>query len=125
MKTNESLIPIKKLHLANFIIDTIVYLIIISVIIWILRNTIDQYYIRYISIVIYFLYYFLFEYIIGQTPGKMITRTRVFYNHQDLRIIMLILRTFSRFIPLDIISYLFFKRGLHDWISKTNLIKKQ
>jgi len=71
------------------------------------------------------LYYFLFEYFSGQTIAKMITKSKVVsstdrYNYYFIRIFI---RSLTRLIPLDIISYIFVGRGLHDWISKTSVIK--
>ncbi|MCK3686387.1 RDD family protein [Maribellus sp. YY47] len=125
METTNSLIPNKSLRLIDFIVDTIIYLVITSLIIVAIRDTTEQQYVRYISAGIYFFYYFIFEYFSGQTPGKMITKTQIVYNNQEFKILKLFTRTIIRFIPIDILSYLFFKRGLHDWISNTKLIKRQ
>lgn len=91
----------------------------------IFKNDIAQEKVKWISILVYFLYYLIFEYSKGQTLGKMITRSKVvsITENKDYFFIQIILRTLMRFIPLDILSYLFLYRGLHDWISKTNIIK--
>ncbi|RIJ46588.1 hypothetical protein D1614_18120 [Maribellus luteus] len=125
MEKTENLIVNKTIRFVDFIIDTLVYLIVMVLLVFVLRDYVDQYYIRYISVVVYFLYYFLFEYLVGQTPGKMITKARVVCNNPEFRVLKLFIRTVSRFIPIDIISYLFFVRGFHDWTSKTSLIRKQ
>jgi len=80
---------------------------------------------KWISILFYFLYYFIFEITNGQTFGKIITRTRVISltENKNYFFIQVFGRTLMRFIPIDIFSTLFYKRGLHDWISKTAVIK--
>lgn len=107
----------------NFVIDTILYTILIVVLIIVLNNNVDQQYIKWISVVIYFLYYFLFEYFLKQTPGKIITKTSVvsLTQNKNSGFLQIFLRTIMRFIPLDIISYLFSYRGFHDRISKTSI----
>lgn len=89
------------------------------------KNEIEQEKVKWYSILIYFLYYLLFEYFTGQTPGKMITRSKVasLPDNKDYYFIRITLRTLMRFIPFDMLSYLFSYRGLHDRISKTTIIK--
>lgn len=115
----------KTLRFANFILDTAIYFLLVVFILIILRNSIEQEKVKWISISIYFLYYFLFEYFKGQTLGKIITRSRVIAlpDKNKNYFLRIILRTFMRFIPIDILSYLFSYRGLHDWISQTTIIK--
>ena len=119
MKTN------KTLRLFNFLIDTGIYLILMIVFLRIFRNVIDKENVKWISIVCYFLYYFLFEYIKGQTIGKMITQSKVvsLNGNRNTFFIQILGRTLMRFIPIDIVSYLFTTNGLHDWISKTAIHK--
>jgi uncharacterized RDD family membrane protein YckC len=117
----------KTLRFVNFILDTLIYLSITTLIVYVFKNQIAQDNVKWISVLIYFLYYFLFEFIMKQTPGKLITRSAVItisknYNYFFAQIL---LRTLMRFIPLDILSYLFVERGLHDWISKTTVAKMQ
>lgn len=115
----------KTLRLINFLIDTGIYLILMILFLGILRNMIDKETIKWISIACYFLYYFLFEYIKGQTIGKMITKSKVvsLTGNTNTFLIQILGRTLMRFIPIDILSYLFTTNGLHDWISKTAIHK--
>ena len=113
------------LRFSNFIIDTTIYLTITICFFMLFRNTIGQKNVQWISILFYFLYYFLFEYFKGQTIGKIITKSRVtpFTDNKNYYLIRIFGRTVMRFIPLDILSYLISSRGLHDWISHTKVIK--
>jgi uncharacterized RDD family membrane protein YckC len=113
------------LRLINFLLDTFIYLIIVVLFLFIFRNIIDRENAKLMSIVLYFLYYFLFEYFTGQTPGKMITKSKVVTLTRDKHYFLFQIfgRTLMRFIPIDIISYLFSTNGLHDMISKTTVTK--
>jgi len=115
----------KTLRLVNFLVDSLIYFAFMVVFLMVFKNTIEQNKIKLISILFYFLYYFLFEYFIGQTLGKMITRSKVISLPENTGnyFFQILLRSIMRFIPLDMLSYLFSYRGLHDWISKTTIIK--
>ncbi|WP_417198809.1 RDD family protein [Bizionia sp.] len=59
-----------------------------------------------------------------KTLGKFITKTKVVkLNREKPNPSDIINRTICRFIPFDGISYLFVKNGLHDYLSKTKVIK--
>jgi len=115
----------KTLRLVNFIIDTGIYLILMIAFLMTFKNLINQENAKWISIAGYFLYYFLFEYFKGQTIGKIITKTVVvsLTGNRKNFFIQILGRTLMRFIPIDIISYLFSPNGLHDRISKTAIKK--
>ena len=109
----------------NFLIDTLIYFTIVILFLMFFKDLIPVENVKWVSALIYFLYYFLFEYLIGKTPGKFLTKSKVVTstmngNYYSLRIL---LRSLTRFIPFDIFSYLFTKRGLHDWISMTSVVK--
>ena len=89
------------------------------------KNTIASENMKWISVVLYFLYYFLFEYFKGQTIGKMITKSKVISSNDKYKSYFsrIVIRTLMRFIPVDIISYVFTFRGLHDLISMTSVVK--
>lgn len=117
----------KTLRLVNFLLDTIIYFVLILTFILLFKNNIPREDVKWISLAAYFFYYFLFELLLGRTPAKFITRSKVtslaetqnrfFYLAQILG------RTIMRFIPIDILSYLFSFRGLHDYISQTTITK--
>jgi len=115
----------KGLRLIDFLIDSVIFFILLILLVFAFKDIIAIENIKWISGVLYFLYYFLFEYFSGQTIAKMITKSKVVsstdrYNYYFIRIFI---RSLTRLIPLDIISYIFVSRGLHDWISKTSVIK--
>jgi len=115
----------KGLRLIDFLIDSGIFFILLILLVFAFKDIIAIENIKWISGVLYFLYYFLFEYFSGQTIAKMITKSKVVsstdrYNYYFIRIFI---RSLTRLIPLDIISYIFVGRGLHDWISKTSVIK--
>jgi len=114
------------LRLKNFLLDTCIYFLIIILFFYLFRNLISQDKVRWIGILVYFLYYAGFEWSLGQTPGKMITRSRVvsLNPNPQFYFLRILTRTLTRFIPFDILSYLFASRGLHDWVSGTTIIKK-
>jgi len=89
------------------------------------KNLINPGNAKWISITGYFLYYFLFEYFKGQTIGKMFTKSIVVSHtgNRNSSFIQISGRTLMRFIPIDIVSYLFSPNGLHDRISKTAIKK--
>lgn len=115
----------KTLRFINFLLDTAIYFAFLIVFLMIFKNVIGQENVKWISILCYFLYYFLFEFLSGQTLGKIITHSKVISlpETEGYYFIKILLRTLMRFIPIDVLSYLFSYRGLHDWISKTTIIK--
>jgi len=117
----------KTLRLVNFLLDTIVYFILILIFILLFKNSIAKEEVKWISVVAYFFYYFLFELFTGRTPAKFITHSKVssLMEKPDKfdYTLQIFGRTLMRFIPIDILSYLFSFRGLHDYISKTTITK--
>ncbi|MNE83590.1 RDD family protein [compost metagenome] len=72
------------------------------------------------------IYFVFFEALIGQTMGKVITRTKVVdYDNQKPSFKRVIGRTLCRFIPFDQFSFFSGGEGWHDSISKTRVIKIQ
>jgi uncharacterized RDD family membrane protein YckC len=58
-----------------------------------------------LTLIVIFLYYFLFEYYFQKTPGKFITRTKVVNANGSKPDIQTILkRSLIRFVPFDAIS---------------------
>ena len=115
----------KTLRFVNFLLDSGIFFILLVLFMLAFRNRIAVENMKWISCVLYFLYYFLFEFFNRQTIGKMITKTMVISSTENNSsfFIRLFIRTLMRFIPIDIISYLFAYRGLHDLVSMTTVIK--
>jgi uncharacterized RDD family membrane protein YckC len=125
---------------ANFILDSIFYLIpcvivgfILGIIIALFSpsiinmlsndNKISNYLIGFIA---FFLYYSTFEVLTGKTLAKFITKTRVI-NERGLKpnYKEILLRTLCRFIPFEVFSFLGDDNsGWHDKLSKTRVIEE-
>jgi len=115
----------RTLRFVNFLLDSIAFFILLVIFLWIFKNQIERENVKWISMICYFLYYFLFEYFTGQTIGKIITKSRVISASNDRTnfFIKIFGRTLMRFIVFDLFSYLFTYKGFHDMISKTELVK--
>lgn len=113
------------LRVVNFLLDTSIYFAVLVILILIFKDFIPLEYVKWISCILYFLYYFLFEYFKGQTIGKIITKSKVISTtmNDNNYLIRIFLRTLMRLLPIDIISYIFTSRGLHDRVSMTSVIQ--
>nr|WP_319572040.1 RDD family protein [uncultured Draconibacterium sp.] len=113
------------LRFMNFIIDTTIYLIGMIIVVLLFQNIIAEEFLKWMSLAVYLGYYFISEYFFGRTIGKLITKTKVksLVESSDYYFLQILIRTTIRVLPIDIISYLFGFRGLHDWISKTTIYK--
>ena len=118
----------------NFLIDMFAFTIIAIIVILILKNylpSFKEYSVqnnRLITFILYFSYYFIFELLTSTTIGKLITKTKVVDIKSLSRpsVIKILVRTLSRFIPLEGLSILLNdkKQIWHDQISGTTIIKK-
>lgn len=115
----------KTLRFINFLADSLIFLCLLLVFMFLFRNFIAVENMKWIGIILYFLYYFISEYASGTTPGKMITRSKVsmINDNHDYLFIKIALRTITRLIVIDTVSYLFTYRGLHDLVSMTTIKK--
>jgi uncharacterized RDD family membrane protein YckC len=81
-----------------------------------------------ITIIIITLYWSLFEFLLQQTPGKMIMRIKVISETKQLTFLQCIIRNITRFSTLLLIidCIPIFKKGKRftEQISKTRVIKK-
>ncbi|AFD06814.1 RDD family protein [Solitalea canadensis] len=116
---------------ANMIIDCICYYLFaigtLSILYLTDKETFEGEGMAQLSIILcMFLYFVFFEALIGQTIGKVITRTKVvdhFNNKPSFSRVMG--RTLCRLIPFDGLSFFSGGEGWHDSISKTRVIKIQ
>lgn len=72
------------------------------------------------------LYFYMFtaEYTIGTTIGKLIFGLKVIsINNQNLSGFKILIRTISRLLPFYPLGILLGKNGLHDYISRTKVVK--
>lgn len=132
-ESNSIIKPVKSIiRLANFIIDSLVWLILylsIAYIIDLYFVSFNSYSVNYIysitlGLLIYLIYYSLCEYYFHRTIGKFLTKTKVIYRYNESITYSVILkRTLYRLIPIDIFYYFFSRNGLHDKLSNTLVIK--
>ena len=115
----------------NFIIDFFVWLILVTIIGFIIGLFVqmtDQVIIQVFGYVLFFGtfvgYYAIMEIKFQKTVGKFITKTKVVkMNGEKPENSDIISRSFCRLIPFDRISFLFMKNGIHDMLSKTKVVK--
>ena len=116
----------------NFIIDIVAVFIIYRSTAYIIQKLLNITSIREILFlnrttvfVVFILYFILAENMFQKTLGKVITKTKVVnFNGEKPNFVDIIIRTFSRLIPFDGISYLYSISGFHDKLSKTIVIKE-
>lgn len=115
----------KLVRLSNFVIDTSIFVVLIFIFMEVVPRQVGIDNIKWVSILIYFLYYFILEYFGGQTVGKRITKSKVMNLEagKEVQLGQILIRTIMRCIPVDILSYLFTNNGFHDRISGTLTIK--
>lgn len=71
-----------------------------------------------------FEYYGFMEYKYQKTVGKFLTKTQVVNKDgKQPQLKDILIRTACRLIPIDAVSFLFTKDGLHDSLSKTTVVK--
>jgi uncharacterized RDD family membrane protein YckC len=122
----------KGARLADFIIDSLLFILLFSflfIFLSILFPVVLEEKILIIERLIYllyFLYYFLFEFLLGKTPGQYLTKSYVVdYEGNKPGVRAILIRSALRLlIPFDIFSYVFGLVGLHDLMSKTTVVWK-
>jgi len=115
------------LRLVNYGIDNLLILLIYTPISSVMLILSDDYNsntgLLSVYTVVQFLYYFIFELSSGQTIGKKITKTKVVTINGKLNFFKILVRTLTRIIPIDRLSYLFgHTTGMHDQYSGTYVI---
>jgi uncharacterized RDD family membrane protein YckC len=121
----------KGTRLGNYIIDNVCFIVVIiihAVVLDSVLHIIPEYGSPLLGIyyfILYFSYHFLFEYFFSRTPGKFITKTIVVNKYGEKpNLKSLFIRNLCRIIPIDAFSFLF-GSGLHDTISRTNVISSK
>lgn len=117
----------------NFLIDIIVWLVLATIISFIIGLFIsvmpeNQRILTLLAYVLFFAsfigYYAIMEIKFQKTVGKFVTKTKVVtMNGEKPENGDIITRTFCRLIPFDRLSFLFVKNGIHDFLSKTKVVK--
>jgi uncharacterized RDD family membrane protein YckC len=97
-------------RIINYVVDTIIidlvfYMLYKPFISIITSENLALY--LFLGFIFSFMYYFLFEYFLQKTPGKYITRTKVFMTDRSKPTSKLVaLRTLCRYIPLEVLSFI-------------------
>ena len=118
----------------NLIIDSIVWYILIIIVFFIIglmiptNILVSDLFVLIFNLAlifgIFFAYHSIMENKFQKTLGKFVTKTKVVkLNGEKPTNEDIITRTFCRLIPFDRISFLFVKNGIHDFLSKTKVVK--
>ena len=107
----------------NFIVDSIISLILVTLITSIVPSSIEG--ISFFTLL--FLYYFLTEYFFNRTFGKILTKTIIVNSKGEKPTTKeLLIHSLCRFIPFECFTFLSSNgKGWHDSISKTSVIDKK
>ncbi|RNC86933.1 MAG: RDD family protein [Winogradskyella sp.] len=122
------------IRFVNLIIDSIVWYILIVIVFFIVGLIFPTYIINnnftvaVINLILifgsFFAYHSIMEIKFQKTIGKFLTKTKVVkLNGENPTNGDIINRTFCRLIPFDRVSFLFAKNGIHDFLSKTKVVK--
>ena len=113
----------KGIRIVHLLIDMSIIMLISSIFIGITGFLLDT---RTILLLVFLCYYIFMEALIGQTVGKMITKSVVINSRNSKpSFLKILLRTILRLNPFDSYSYLFGTEiGAHDSLSRTCVIKK-
>jgi len=106
------------MFLAGFVATAIGYQ---DFLIWLTSESLS---VNLVSILLYLLYYFIWEAMAARTLGKLITGTIIVdENGEKPTVRAAFIRTVCRLIPFEYFSFLG-ERGWHDSISNTYVVKK-
>ena len=133
-QSNQRIKPVHSIiRLIHFVIDTVFWLTLYLSVAYLL----DQYIVRFnsyivnytysivLALILYLAYYCLLEFYFQRTIGKFLTRTKVVHSNEgEITFSTILKRTMARLIPIDIFYYLFSRKGLHDILSNTRVVKK-
>jgi uncharacterized RDD family membrane protein YckC len=118
-------------RLLHFLVDTVVVFLLaifLSIVPGVFKTQYTIVGVKLIAAILFFtsfmIYYTLMEFKFQKTLGKYLTKTRVVIeNGQNPGLKDILIRTICRFIPLDRLSFVFTTNGIHDYLSKTTVIK--
>lgn len=122
---------LKKRRIIAYLIDGIIIITPLQMIAFLSWDKILSDYTDYLLIIAltfqflpFVLYFMISEFIFSKTIGKKIMKLKVEYERN--RIPSIFIRSFSRLIPFEIISFLYFENKLlHDVLSKTIVINEK
>ena len=112
----------------NFLIDLAIWgsvLMLIDIIFDLNRINISEVYDFSLLSLTFLIYYFGMEVLFQRTIGKFLTKTKVVNQDGEKPTpSQITFRTFCRLIPLDQFSFLFVRKGFHDYFSNTMVIEE-
>ena len=121
------------IRFVNFLIDIIAWLVLTFIISFIMGlfipvTTENEEFLTLFAYALFIgtfvAYYAIMEIKFQKTIGKFVTKTKVVkMNGERPTDGDIIARSFCRLIPFDRLSFLFVKNGIHDFLSKTKVIK--
>lgn len=124
-------------RIGNLLLDTFVMLLIVFLVTYFGIKTENKTILSFVSnlyffrdfpydLILSFCYYTFFEFLFSRSLAKYITGTLIVdYRGEKPDFMAFVLRSLSRFIPFESISFLWpFGRGWHDMISKTYVVDK-
>jgi len=125
------LTPVDKgTRFGNYIIDIVVFVVLFMLHVLVIETVFntapdpDSPLLGIYYLMLLFGYYFLFEYFLGKTPGKFLTKTRVVdMDGEWPGAKKLLIRNLCRLIPFDNFSFLFGAFGWHDSLSGTMVVR--
>ena len=110
----------------NFLIDLTIWgsvLMLINLIIDLTQINSSRFYNFSLLSVTFLIYYFGMEILFQRTMGKFLTKTKVVNQDGEKPTpSQITLRTLCRLIPFDQFSFLFVRKGFHDFFSSTMVI---
>ncbi|MFK8046644.1 MAG: RDD family protein [Crocinitomicaceae bacterium] len=119
------------LRLVNCLVDSVIILILsaallkvsgLAIVFYNERQAILYSYALYFSV--FLIYYVMMESTSQKTVGKYITKTKVISDSgRKANFGEILGRTIYRLIPFDALSYIFVNNGIHDYLSKTTVVK--
>ncbi|MBP2831563.1 RDD family protein [Aquimarina sp. U1-2] len=118
----------------NLIIDTVIWYVLIIITFFIINlfipfdPSVSNLFIILFNLIlifgVFFAYHSIMEIKFQKTVGKFVTKTKVVkMNGEKPTNNDIITRTFCRLIPFDRLSFVFVKIGIHDFLSKTTVVK--
>ena len=113
----------RKIRLQNFVIDLMAFFPLAYIIGQTAKNFFGPTTIFWVLLVMYFMYYFVLELLIGQTFGKIVTSTVVVgKDFKSISPTQALIRTLLRLLPLNVFYSMNHRKCLHDKWSDTLVV---
>jgi uncharacterized RDD family membrane protein YckC len=113
----------------NFLVDTLIVFAIAFTAFKIRQWYVVYYRAQFISFAWFFfsalfVYYFLMEFLLGRTVGKLLTYSKVVGNNgKKAGVLQIFIRSLERITVIDMFFIPFLEKPLHDYVSKTEVVE--